>query len=139
MSLEIKRIFLTEPNPNNEYCCYENQLQPSVTFGNSELEVLFKTQEDNIMEIVEKGIRDYVNCDDLCNDEEDMFPRRCFLTGEWYVSEIRFEDVDYLSICTALLGTDLGYKDDYLGLDVLLYYEKETGTFTLDGVNSEAL
>lgn len=139
MSLEIKRIFLTEPNLNNEYSYYENQLQPRVMFGNSELEMLFKAHEDSIMKMVEKEIRDYVNCDDLCNDEEDMFPRRCFLTGEWYVSEIRFEDVEYLSICTVFLGTDLGYKDDYLGLDVILYYEKETGTFKFDGVNSEAL
>ena len=71
--LEIKRIYLTKPNPNNEYSCYENQLQTSVRFGNSELEMLFKTQQDNIMEIVEKEIRDYVNCDDLCNDEEDLY------------------------------------------------------------------
>lgn len=139
MSLEIKRIFLTKPNPNNEYSDYENQLQTRIVFGNPELEMLFKAQEDNIMEIVEKEIKDYVNCDDLCNDEEDMFPRRCFLTGEWYVREIIFEDVDYLNICTAFLGTDWGYKTDYLGLDVCFYYEKETGTFRFDGVNSEAL
>ncbi len=108
-------------------------------FGNSELEKLFKAHEDNIMEIVEKEIRDYVNCDDLCNDEEDMFPRRCFLTGEWYLREINFEDADFLSIETAFLGTDLGYKDDYLGLDVIFSYEEDSENFRFEGVNSEAL
>lgn len=139
MSFEIKRIFLTKPNPNNERSYYENQLQTRVVFGNPELEMLFKAQEDNIMKIVEKEIKDYVNCDDLCNDEEDMFPRRYFLTGEWYLREINFQDVDFLSIQTAFLGTDLGYKDDYLGLEVCFSYEEDSGIFRLDGVNSEAL
>lgn len=139
MSFEIKRIFLTKPNPNNEHSYYENQLQTRVVFGNPELEMLFKAQEDNIMEIVEKEIKDYVNCDDLCNDEEDMFPRRCFLTGEWYLRAIDFEYIDFLSIQTAFLGTDLGYKDDYLGLEVCFSCEEDSGIFRFDGVNSEAL
>ena len=77
--------------------------------------------------------------ENLCNDDEDMFPRKNFLTGEWYISEIDFDDTDYLSINTAFIGTDLGYKDDYLGLEVHLYYDEETAEFIFDGIDSSAL
>lgn len=139
MSIEIKQIFLTKPNRNNDYSSYENQLQTRSIFGNHELEELFKKNKDKIMERVENEIEDYVNCDDLCNDEEDMFPQRCMLTGEWYISEINFEDVNFLRICTSFIGTDLGYKDDYLGLEVVFYYDADSKVFRFDGVNSESL
>lgn len=139
MELEICQIHLPNPNVENEYVYYENQLQPKVDFGNDELEALFKNHESEIMEIVEKEIRDYVNDDDLCNDDEDMFPRRCDLTGEWYLRGINFEYLNFLSIQTAFLGTDLGYKDDYLGLEVIFYYDEELENFVFDGVNSESL
>ncbi len=76
------------------------------------------------------------------NDEEEMFPRRSVLTGEWYVSEIASFDNEpemFFSVQTAFLGMDLGYPDDYLGLEVMLYYDETAGNFLLDGVNSEAL
>ncbi|MDE7104994.1 MAG: hypothetical protein K2O36_03850 [Ruminococcus sp.] len=91
------------------------------------------------MKIVENEIKAYINNEDLCNDDEDMFPRKSFLTGEWYVSEIDFEDIDYITIQIALIGTDLGYKDDYLGLEIHLHYDEETAEFIFDGIDSYAL
>lgn len=139
MSLEIKRIYLPNDNEKNEYCSYQKQLKPRRNFANSELEELFNTHEAEIMKIVEKEISDYVNSDDVCNDGEDFFPRRCVLTGEWYVSDIYFSQKDCLSVMTAFLGTDLGYKDDYLGLEVLLTYSEESESFIFDVINSESL
>lgn len=139
MSLKIKQIFLPKPNQKNEYVSYENQQQPKLFFGNAELETLFQSYKAEIMKLVEKEIEDYINCDDVCNDDEDMFPRRSFLTGEWYLRSIYFEDLDFLSICTAFLGTDLGYKEDYLELEVFLYYNKELECFVFDGINSESI
>lgn len=99
---------------------------------------MFYSHEGELMKIVETSITEYVNCEDLCNDDEGMFPKPKFMTGEWYVREVYFED-DYLSIDVAFLGTDLGYKDDYLGLEVVFDYDEKSGQFQVDGVNSESL
>jgi hypothetical protein len=137
--MKIKRIFLTKPNINNEYCSFENQLQTRIVFKNNKFKTLFEANKKNIMETVEREIKYYVNCDNLCNDKENMFPRRCILTGEWYLSEINFEYIDFLSIRTAFIGTDLGYRDDYLGLEVTFCYDENLKTFLLTGVNSESI
>lgn len=68
-----------------------------------------------------------------------MLPRRSVLTGEWYLRSTYFEDLDFFGICTAFLGTDLDYKEDYLGLEVFLYYNKELECFVFDGINSESI
>lgn len=47
--------------------------------------------------------------------------------------------MDYLSVNTTFVGTDLGYKDDYLGLEVHLYYDSKTAEFISDGIDSYAL
>jgi len=139
MDIKLTQLFFDTPNENNDYVSYENQMKPKLTFNSTELEKLFYEHYDYIMTTVETSITEYINCEDLCNDDEDMFPRKSFLTGEWYISEIRFDDTDYLSVQTALTSTDLGYKDDYLGLDVHLYYDKKTAEFTLDGIDSSAI
>lgn len=139
MEMKLKQLFFDVPNENNDYVSYQNQLKPRRIFDSAELKNLFYEHYDFIMSIVETEITAYINCEDLCNDDEDMFPRKCFLTGEWYVSEIDCEDMDWLSVQTAFIGTDLGHKDDYLGLDVHLYYDEETAEFVFDGIDSQAL
>lgn len=139
MRIKLKRLFFDTPNENNDYASYENQLKPKRIFNSAELKNLFYEHYDFIMAIVEAVITEYINCEDLCNDDEDMFPRKSFLTGEWYVSYIHFIDMDYLSVQTAFIGTDLGYKDDYFGLEVHLHYDEETAEFVFDSVDSSAL
>lgn len=139
MNLDIKQIFLKNPNTDNEYVYYENQLQPRIIFCNDEIERLYRSHQKEIMAVVEKELYDYINCDDLCNDDEDMFPRRCELTGEWYISEINFEDKDFLSIRTAFLSMNHGEKEDYLGLEVCFGYNEESDKFEFDGINSECI
>ncbi|MCM1344747.1 MAG: hypothetical protein NC246_13055 [Muribaculaceae bacterium] len=131
--LEITRIYMPDVNEKNEYSNYRNQLQPRKRFGDSELEELFHTNEDGIMKLVEQAVSEYVNDDDLCNDDENFWPRRCELTGEWYVREIYFSEKDYLSVETAFLSACPTGKDDYLGLDVLLRYDEEAGEFIFEG------
>lgn len=142
MKVALKQIFFDVPNKNNDYVSYQNKFETRRTFNSIELEKLFNKHFDVIMDIVENEITEYINDENLCNDEDDMFPRKSFLTGEWYVSEINFidcEDMDYLSVLTAFIGTDLGYKDDYLGLDVHLYYDEEKAEFIFDGIDSSAI
>lgn len=139
MTFKLKQLFFNVPNENNDYVSYQNKLKQRCIFSNEELKNLFYEHYKLIMKIVENEITTYINNENLCNDDEDMFPRKNFLTGEWYISEIDFDDTDYLSINTAFIGTDLGYKDDYLGLEVHLYYDEETAEFIFDGIDSSAL
>ena len=108
--MNLKMIRLSKPNPDNLFSNYENQLEPQYFFTSSVSKTLFENSQRTLLQISEDEIRDYINNDDLCNDEEGMFPKRSVLTGEWYIRSVSFED-DILSIETALLGTDLGYPD----------------------------
>ena len=136
--IEIRRIYLPKPNDKNEYVTYEKQLQPRYNFNDEKRETLFRAKEDEFMKIVEEEIAEYVNCEDLCNDESGMFPQPKFMTGEWYLREVCFTD-HYLGISVAFLGTDLGYPDDYLGLEVVFHYDKEENQFVFDGINSASI
>lgn len=139
MSLELKRIYFENPNTNNDYVDYENQLQPRRVFENPELEKLFSKHETELMSIAEKEMMEYLNDDDVCNDADDSFPQKKYITGEWYVSEICFEEEDYLSIETAFIGTDTGEKSDYFSIEVGFSFDEESCEFEFDGLNVEAL
>ncbi|MDE6678784.1 MAG: hypothetical protein K2K02_07065 [Ruminococcus sp.] len=139
MVFNLKQLFFGVPNENNDYVSYQKQLKPRCIFDSAELKKFFYEHYNFIMKTVENEITTYMNTENLCNDEENMFPRKSFLTGEWYVSEIYFESMDYLSVHTAFIGTDLGYKDDYFGLEVHLYYDKETLSFICNGIDSYTL
>lgn len=136
--LELKMLNFTTPNTENKYSNYENKLSPQYSFDTPELEKFFESNRANILQMVEKEIFDYINNDDLCNDSDGMFPKKSFLTGEWYIRSVEFTE-DTLFILTALVGTDLGYKDDYLGLEVVFDFDEEENELSVDGVNSEAL
>ena len=134
--MEITRIYMPDPNEENEYSNYRNQLQPRRSFGDSGLEALFYSHEAEIMKLVEEAVSEYINDDDLCNDDEGFWPHRCELTGEWYVREIYFCEKECLSVQTAFLGTGrAGWLEryDYLGLDVTLCYDEEAGEFIFEG------
>lgn len=136
--MQLKLIHLSKTNPDNRYSNYENQLEPQYFFPDSESRALFENKKVALLQISEDAILDYINNDDLCNDDEEMFPKRSVLTGEWYIRSVSFED-DILSVETALLGTDLGYPDDYLGLELIFIYDDELKEFAFDGINSSAL
>ena len=48
MSLEIKQIFLPNPNADNEHVTYENKLQPCIFFKDLSLKALFEKHNDEI-------------------------------------------------------------------------------------------
>jgi GTPase SAR1 family protein len=143
MSLEIKQIFLPNPNTDNEHVTYENKLQPCIFFEDLSLKALFEKHNDEIFKNIVREITDYVNDENTCNDDIVMFPRRCELTGEWYVGEIYFEDFNYLSVMTRFLGFHPNSKrmpiDDYLGLEVHFYYDEEQDKFIFDGIDSSCI
>lgn len=139
MEIKLKKLIFDTPNKNNDYVTYENHLETRFIFANSGLKNLFYENYDYIMLTVENAITEYINCEDLCNDDEDMFPRKSFLTGEWYISEICFDDLKWLSIQTAFIADYSGITDDYLGLDVHFVYDRKKSEFIFDGIDSCAL
>ena len=141
MSWKLKQIFLPNPYLADEYPNYENQLQPRMRFADPELWLLFEQHEAAIMGIVVREITAYLADESVCNDEEDMFPRRSEMTGEWYVGEIELfkkEERIWGSVFTRFLGY---YPepcarlpvDDYLGLEVWITYDPEQQAFLFDG------
>ena len=136
--MKLQQIFMQNPNPNNEYADYENQFKPRIDFDTPHAKEIFQNHQNKIMEIVETEITNYIHDDDLCNDSENMFPKRSLLTGEWYISSIHFGN-GILSMEIALIGLSLGYKDDYLGLDIYMKYDEGTKQFTVYGVDSSSI
>lgn len=148
MNLELKQIFMPNPNLNNDYTNYENKLQPRMDFANLSLKALFEKHEDKIMDIVIKEITEYLGDENLCNDDIDTFPRRCEMTGEWYVGDIwLYEEKGKIrgSISTRFLGyypTPSARMpiDDYLELEVWIEYGSEHERFSFDGgLNSSSI
>ena len=70
-----------------------------------------------------------------------MFPRRCEMTGEWYVGDIGLHEENgriWGSIFTRFLGYHPAPSarmpiDDYLGLEVWVAYDSESERFAFDG------
>jgi len=143
MSFELRQISLPNPNTDNVHVTYENKLQPRIVFGELSLKILFERNREEILGSVVNEITDYVNDENVCNDDVDMFPLRCEMTGEWYIGDINFEHSNYLSVMTCFLGFHPNSKrmpiDDYLGLEVYFYYDKEQNKFMLDGINSSCI
>lgn len=136
--MQLKRIFLPEPNPDNLYSNYDNQLGPKLSFDSPDAKEIFDRNQDAIFAIVEAEILAYVTDDDLCNDDEDMFPKRSVMSGEWYVQSVTSEN-EMVWIETALLEDTPEYRGDYLGLCVSLRYDRQSGEFTVCGVDSASI
>ena len=67
--MNLKMIRLSKPNPDNLFSNYENQLEPQYFFTSSVSKTLFENSQRTLLQISEDEIRDYINNDDLCNDE----------------------------------------------------------------------
>lgn len=143
MSLVLKQTILPNDNLNNLYVNYENKLKPRVIFGDLSLKELFMIHYDEIIGKIVFEISEYINDDFLCNDDSDMFPRRCEMTGEWYIADISFKKISYLNIMVHFLGFHPDSKrmsiDDYLGLDLIFSYNKVKSEFTFEGINSSCI
>lgn len=143
MSLVLKQTILPNDNFNNIHVNYENKLKPRMVFGDLSLKELFLKHYDEFIEKIVYEISEYVNNEFLCNDDIDMFPRRCEMTGEWYIADVYFKELSHLSIMVHFLGFHPNSKrmpiDDYLGLDLFFSYNKVKDEFIFDGINSSCI
>lgn len=145
--LVIKQIFMSNPNLNNEYTNYQNQLQPREDFESESLKEFFLKRENELMDLITYEATLYLNDDESCNDDVGMFPRRCDLTGEWYVGDVSmWEDGENIrcSIYIHFPGfhptTSAHYLvDDYLGMEAGFEYNKTRDTFIFDGFNTAVI
>ena len=128
----LTRLIFTQENPNNDYVSWDIGKEPTspryeyenLTERDYRLIIQAKTQLD---EMVHQAVSEYINDDELCNDDDDMFPQRSLLTGRYYVSEVSYRLED-----AVLRGSVLTYfteifcagvvtspeELDYLGLEV---------------------
>ncbi len=136
--MQLKQIVFKKENINNEYVTYENALKPKIVFSNNKLRDLFDNISEELFLKIDKLLEEYLNNEELCNNDDGFFPQPKYMTGEWYLSKI-YMDEDYLSFETCFIGTDTGKKDDYLGLEVCFYFDKEKGIWLFDSINSVAL
>ncbi|MBP1566504.1 MAG: hypothetical protein J6A58_12210 [Oscillospiraceae bacterium] len=136
--MQLKQIVFKKENINNEYVTYENALKPKIVFSNNKLRDLFDNISEELFLKIDKLLEEYLNNEELCNNDDGFFPQPKYMTGEWYLSKI-YMDEDYLSVETCFIGTDTGKKDDYLGLEVCFYFDKEKGIWLFDSINSVAL
>lgn len=100
------------------------------------------------MRIVTHEIAQYLSDESVCNNDEDMFPRRCEMTGEWYVGEVELYEEEE-EIRGYVLTRFLGYNppnsarmpiDDYLGLEVWVVFHPDQGKFLFEGgLNSSSI
>lgn len=136
--MKLQQIVFHKENINNEYVSYEKALKPKLDFENGELKNLFEDIREELFLQINTLLEEYLDDEELCNDDDGFFPQPRYMTGEWYVGRICMDE-DYLSVETCFIGTDTGKKDDYLGLEVCFYYDGEKEDWLFDGINSEAL
>jgi len=136
--MNLTRIYLKNENINNEYVSFDNQLDTKYDFDDENKKLIFNQHQAQLMQEMEERMQEYLSDPDLCNDDNDMFPRACNMTGEWYLRSVNFED-DCIFMCAGFIGTDTGKKDDYLGMEVIFCYDEENECFDFDGINTEAL
>lgn len=136
----LNQIFMPNDNINNEYVNYNNKLKPRKIFESDSLKIFFEKYKSTIMDIFYKEINLYLNDDLLCNNEENMFPKKSILDGKYYISSFSISKYSkkyiYISIEANFLGDFNNKLDDYLGLEVVILFNKEKTNFILDGVNS---
>lgn len=137
--MELTRIYLPNPNEDNLYPNWENQLTPRYMFDEPSYKAAYESHEAEILEIAADKMREFISDPVRCNDSEGMFPQPKYLTGEWYLSEVSLDEEMTLSISARFLGTDTGKKADYLRLEVCFFYDEERGQFLFEQVNSEAI
>lgn len=137
--LKPQRIYLDRLNPKNKYPTYQNRLAPKRDFDSDNLKELFDKRGVEILNIAYQEALKYINDDQLCNDDENMFPRKSRLTGEYYLRSVSFSDYGFCSVVLNFLEKRDSTKDDYLGLEIVFWYDKAQDKFFVREVNSESI
>ena len=97
-------------------------------------------------EMIYTSLLEYLNDEELCNNEENMFPRYSRLTGNYYVSDEYYSlknDGVYGSIFTRFtevihLPNAKSIEQDYLGLEVWFFIHK-CGKIEIYGIDSSSI
>lgn len=136
--MDLTQIHFNNPNKSNDYVNYDNKLSPRYIFEDEDHNRIYQRHSVCIMKKVEETIFEYLNCENLCNNDEGMFPQPKCMTGEWYIGMVCFEDY-FLGIEARFVGIDTGKKDDYLSLEIAFDYNKQEDSFIFEGINSASI
>lgn len=137
--LKPQRIYLDRLNPKNKYPTFQNHLRPKMDFGSNELEQLYDKRDVELLRTAYNEVLKYLNNDQLCNNEKNMFPKKNRLTGEYYLESVSFMDYSFCSVRLNFLERKDDKKDDYLRLEIIFSYDKEEDKFSVREINSESI
>jgi hypothetical protein len=151
---KLNQLTFDTENPDNAHVYWGDgklPLRPQFNYtGVTESDYRLIIQaKSRIDEMVHNAVFEYVNEEDLCNCEEDMFPRADHMTGNYYIGSEYYstqadDDSIYCSVDTRFTGLfDLPNstepkEQDYLGLEVLFSIYK-CGKVKFQGVNSSCI
>ena len=124
--------------PERPRCGYDN-----LTENEYQLIIQVKTRLDNA---VHNAVLEYLNDENLCNDEGDIFPCRKRMTGDYYVSDEYYrlsESGVQGSIFTRFTETSnlpnaVPSEQDYLGLEVWFTIHR-CGGIEIYGIDSSSI
>jgi len=151
MNIHLHFLHFVNENPLNVYASLENRVAPRRDYDSvaaQEMEQIAGYGEA-LYSVVARELERYVNDDDLCSNE-GMFPERKRLTGNYYiVSEYYSRDAATglykIAVQTALTEQFVGgvvtkpVEMDYLGLEVWLGLDVESGRLEVYGVDSSSI
>ena len=80
--MKLKQIVFQKENVNNEYVTYEKALKPELVFVNDELKNLFDDISEDLFLQIDKLLEEYLDDEELCNDDDGFFPQPKYMTGE---------------------------------------------------------
>lgn len=91
---------------------------------------------ESLLDSVHTAVTEYI-CDDQLTFDDENFPSRAILTGDYYLSDEAYNMhvgpvVYHISVQSHFLGRQSpdSDPDDYLGLEVHLQWDPEKGTFS---------
>ena len=149
----LKQIFMPHENTENVNVTYENQLKPRIKYNiastnttKKSLWQFYKNYETEIMDIVVKNIHLYLQSQNNCNDNDNLFPQIKKLTGQWYVGSIYLaveKEKTSISIMTRftekLIVNSREIVTDYLGLEINIEYCNDKNKFVFENLNISSI
>ncbi len=114
--------------------------------GAHEAHAALHARQDEIASLVDRAVNEYVNEDSLIfNEDEDDFPTRKRLNGEYYLGP-SFYQIGSNGYSMTIMARCLekpwysGQVDcDYLGLNVWINLDPATGSLSISGVDSSVI
>lgn len=111
-------------------------------FDDAECKNKWEENKEKIIEMINENINDLFNDPMVCGYDEDYYPRRDVVTGEWYIGDVDVfyddnKEFTFLIEACCLGQTDTD-KEDYYGIYNWFSFDSE-GKLIFDSYDSFAM